>query len=82
VSLAKLFESGPPLIKGPACSVAVTLEQLNDDDRAALTAVLGDKRWRATDISTQLEAEGITLASATISRHRRGACKCRHLGAT
>lgn len=82
MSLAKAFKAGPPLIKGPACSVATTLEHLNDEDREALQTVLGDKRWRATDISTQLEAEGITLSSATISRHRRGACKCRHLGAT
>lgn len=81
MSLAKAFQAGPPLIKGPACSVAATLEQLNDEDTAALRAVLEDKRWRATDIATQLEAEGITLPSSTISRHRRGACKCRHLGA-
>lgn len=82
MSLAKAFAQGPPLVKGPACSVATTLEQLNDEDKAALEAVLTDRRWRSTDISTQLEAEGISLASSTIARHRRGACKCRHLGVT
>lgn len=81
MSLAKAFEAGPPLIKGPACSVAATFDQLNDEDAAALRAVLEDKRWRSSDIATQLEAEGIPLGAATIARHRRGACKCRHLGA-
>lgn len=82
MSLAKAFASGPPLIKGPACSVATTLEQLNNEDRATLEAVLADKRWRSTDIAAQLEAEGISVSDSTLSRHRRGACKCRHLGVT
>lgn len=82
MSLAKAFQAAPPLIKGPACTVAATLEQLPEDDAAVLRAVLEDKRWRSSDIATQLEAEGIPLGAATIARHRRGACKCRHLGAT
>jgi DNA-binding HxlR family transcriptional regulator len=82
VSLAKAFSQGPPLIKGPACSVAATLEQLNDEDKAALETVLADKRWRSTDIAAQLQAEGISISDSTLSRHRRGACKCRHLGVT
>ena len=82
MSLAKAFQAGPPLIKGPACSVALVLDNLNDEDRAALLEAFADKRWRSTDIATQLEAEGIHLGAATISRHRRGGCKCRHLGAT
>jgi len=82
VTLAKAFAEGPPPVKGPACSVATTLEHLSDDDRAALIAVLADTRWRSTDISAQLEAEGIPLMPSTIARHRRGACKCRHLGVT
>jgi hypothetical protein len=82
VSLAKAFAQAPPVMKGPACSVALVLESLSDEDRDALTAVLNDKRWRSTDIAAQLEAEGISVSDATLSRHRRGACKCRHLGAT
>ena len=82
MSLAKAFSQGLPLIKGPACSVAATLEQLNDEDKAALETVLADKRWRSTDIAAQLQAEGISISDSTLSRHRRGACKCRHLGVT
>lgn len=81
MGLADAFAQGPPIVKGPACSVAVLLEQLSDDDKAALLAAFNDKRWRSSAISSQLESEGIDLHASTIARHRRGACKCRHMGA-
>lgn len=80
MSLSETLKDAPAQDLGPACSVAATLKALPPDEAEALRAALADKRWRATQLARVLASEGVHISSHTLSRHRRGECKCTRLG--
>lgn len=80
MDLANALKDIPAIDAGPSCTVAATLKALPDKDAEALRAALEDERWRASDLSRVLATEGIHLSGYTLSRHRRGICKCSRLG--
>lgn len=61
--------------RGPRCSIAEMLDELNDDDSKAVRSAIAG-RVRATDLSEILRANGYRIMSATIRRHRRDLCSC------
>lgn len=59
-----------------ACSIAVVLGSLADDEAAALTAALADEDITHAAISKVLRDNGHDIAAVTVSRHRRRECRC------
>lgn len=80
MSLTEILKDAPPQDLGPACSVAATLKALPADEAEALRTALADDRWRATQLARVLASEGVHISAHTLSRHRRGECKCTRLG--
>lgn len=75
--LADLDASGSP--QAPRCTVRAVLSDLdagNPDLAAQLRTALGSPRYRHSDISAHLRRRGVNLGPDTISRHRRGLCRC------
>ena len=62
--------------KGPPCSVSLLLEDLNDEDRAAVIEAMADAKIPSTAIDRALLKEGYRVGSHSLQRHRRGECAC------
>lgn len=67
-------------VYGPPCGIARMLEALNEEDRAAVEAVLS-QRADGQGISNRklheiLVAEGHIVSYYTIGSHRRKQCRC------
>jgi hypothetical protein len=58
------------------CTVHQLLQQLDIKDRADLETALEDVMIQATVIARVLDRKGHKVPSASIARHRRGACAC------
>lgn len=84
VKLAEAYAKVASVPKGPPCTIALFCEQLDDEDRKTLNALLADKDGvRHTDIvETLKEAQRMGAKLPPIpnvgvfSRHRRGLCRC------
>jgi hypothetical protein len=78
MSLADAAELVPQSRKGPDCSVATLLDQLEDDDRDNLLSWLALKPafMAHSRISRILRTAGYTISAGTIGRHRKGECAC------
>lgn len=79
MSLASAVKAGPPSKrKGPSCSVGVLLSTLPESEARGLMAMLApDSGWTGADMAAALRAElGIDFLGTTLSRHRRGDCRC------
>jgi hydroxymethylpyrimidine/phosphomethylpyrimidine kinase len=77
MSLADRLEAGPAtVVHGNPCSVATALSALPPKERAALQAMLDDRRWTQRQIQDALKAEGIDVGFQSIGRHRNQACRC------
>jgi len=63
-------------VKGPPCSVALILDKLDPDDRAALEAWLDNPLKRHSLIAAALKKNGHPIQDSTIGRHRNGKCIC------
>lgn len=75
MSLADRLSKPAPRTPHPRCGIAVLLDALTDDDKAAVqTALDGD--WTSGAIATELQAEGHQVSHQTVARHRRGECSC------
>ena len=61
---------------GTKCTIGEIADQLNKDDRAALTAAFLDKKVSAIAIVKALTAEGWPATRSPIERHRRQECAC------
>lgn len=70
------FPAGQARRKGPPCTVALILAELDAKDRDVLEAVLTDKAVQGTTIARVLTAEGHRVASNTVQKHRRRECAC------
>lgn len=61
--------------RGPRCSIAEMLDELNGDDATAVREALAGKVG-ASDLSSILRANGHRIMPQTIRRHRRDLCSC------
>ena len=61
---------------GATCSVSKVMENMPEDEAAALRIVLSDNSIDSMTIEVWLGRKGHTLRRHTISRHRRGECTC------
>ena len=64
----------------PRCAMAKLFTQLSKDDRAALDEALADVNIRHSSIEAALRESGFPVARDSVSRHRRGVCRCERLG--
>jgi hypothetical protein len=62
--------------KGPKCTIALLIEDLDPETADGLRQVLDDKRVSHTIISRVLRSRGHYVGDSTIGRHRLGKCKC------
>lgn len=66
---------------GKACALHVWLDGLPDDERNAVRATLDDARYEHEDLKQRFNAVGLDVTAQTVSRFRRGVCKCEARGA-
>lgn len=74
-----LAEAASPIVVGPRCRLGAFLDGLTDDDRAGYDALVDVARtdwpdWRVRDLLA--DTYGHRTSTASISRHRSGACVC------
>lgn len=62
--------------KGPACTVALILDQLDPADRAVLVEWLANPVKRHSWIAEALRKNGHQVQESTIGRHRNRKCTC------
>lgn len=60
--------------KGTRCTVCVMVEDMPEDDRAALLAAFEDSRVTSSAICRALKREGYSCKEQAVRRHRRGIC--------
>lgn len=68
-----LAESRSP---GARCRVEVILADMEAFDREQLLEVINDPSVSSSAISRYLKKTGTEIAEGSISRHRRGGCRC------
>jgi len=61
---------------GATCSVSKVMENMPEDESAALRTVFSDNSIDSMTIEVWLGRKGHALRRHTISRHRRGECTC------
>ena len=61
---------------GATCSVSKVMENMPEDESAALRTVFSDSSIDSMTIEVWLGRKGHALRRHTISRHRRGECTC------
>ena len=67
----------PPKNKSVYCKVDLTLQDLDEKDRAILTEAIADvDKWGARPLSNALRDRGVNLADTTIGKHRNKNCSC------
>ena len=72
-----LLENFEPPRKQTACKVRSVLNDLTKDDKEILTTALKDtEKWAAQTLSNALKQRGISIADASITKHRKGLCSC------
>lgn len=62
--------------RGPTCTVAAILAQLDPQKAASLEAALASSLIQHTAIAKTLKKWGYTLDPSGVSRHRHGGCRC------
>lgn len=62
-------------LQGPPCSVSMVMEQLDADDKAALTTALASGA-QLSAIARALNQIGYRISPHTLGRHRKGDCRC------
>lgn len=76
MSFAQLAATPTRKLPGNPCSIAALLDSLDDTERAALQAMLDDRRWTSIAIYRSILDEGHDVARQTVNRHRAGLCRC------
>lgn len=78
-SIADL-KANPPLRQGYHCKVHRILQELEDDDRRALTDLIDNSEISASAVARLLVSHGYEIKDATIGKHRRRfdgtGCRC------
>lgn len=74
------LKANPPLRQGYHCKVYRILEDLNDNDRQALTDLIDNSDISASAVARLLNSHGYDIKDATIAKHRRrfqgSGCRC------
>lgn len=78
MGLREEFQAAAARTPKVSCPVAFTLETLTPDDRADLTAALGDDTLSGATIQRVLVGRGHRMGSGAVATHRGGRCSCRH----
>lgn len=80
MSLAERVTTEPAAAKhGLPCPIAVLLTTLPDEEAAALRSMM-DAPWRVWGheaIERALFAEGHTVGTGSVGKHRRKTCRCK-----
>jgi hypothetical protein len=77
MALSSRIDTPPPAqIHGHPCSIGALLDQLEGEERQALTRMLYELGWNATQVYDTLRDEGYVVGRQSINRHRRQACRC------
>lgn len=79
MSLAKKVEEPPVRVHGLPCSIGHLLDTLEGAELEAFKVMLGtpDKPgWDASALYDAVRDEGHHIGRQSISRHRRGKCRC------
>lgn len=75
MSLADDLLAPPPSTR-IYCGVAKALSELDTETAERLRAALADFHWTAAALARTLAAHDINVNDQSISRHRRGDCRC------
>ena len=59
----------------PICGIAKVFQQMEDEDKRALTALLAAP-ISAKSVSLELHAAGFRVSYQTVYRHRTATCSC------
>jgi hypothetical protein len=62
--------------KGPACSVALVMQQMDDATVKKFQAAMANVSAPATQIAKAVQDLGYQIRYEAVQRHRRGACRC------
>jgi hypothetical protein len=62
--------------KGPECSVAMALRQMDEVTAKKFEAAMANVNAPATQIAKAVEDLGYHVRYDAVQRHRRGACRC------
>lgn len=76
LSLAAAFDELPANFQSHKCTILRISRQLSEDDRGTLQAMLDDESITSVRITQALRMIGHPVSPTTVSRHRRGVCRC------
>lgn len=78
MSLAAAAELVPESRKGPSCTIATLIDQLDDEDRTQLNAwiELPSSAMSHSRLARILRAAGHNVGTDPLARHRKGECAC------
>jgi len=62
--------------RGPACTVHLTMKQMDKATLDKFTAAMANSSAAGTLIAEALQELGFKVRADAIQRHRRGACRC------
>jgi hypothetical protein len=62
--------------RGPDCSIAIAIAQMDDDTLNKFQAAMDNPSAPGTEIAKALVDLGYLVRPDAIQRHRRGACRC------
>ena len=62
--------------KGPECSVAIAVRQMDKATVAKFDAAMANDNAPSTQIAKALQDLGFQVRYEALQRHRRGACRC------
>jgi hypothetical protein len=75
-ALAEALTEAAPARRGGTCHVALLLPQLDDEDRAAFLAALGNPSLSPKRLASLMRDHGHDVGDSSIGRHRKGECRC------
>lgn len=80
VSLKEALAAQAPKFGGISCHLCQAMADMPAQDREALEAALGDRRFAGTMISRALADSGYDVTVGSVRRHRRGECAAQDVG--
>ena len=62
--------------KGPECSVAIAIKQMDQATVKKFQAAMANDNAPSTQIAKAVQGLGFHVRYEAVQRHRRGACRC------
>lgn len=72
----RIKQDPPPALGGLPCSIGNLFKTLPESEQAALTAMLYELNWNATQVYDALRDEGHEVGRQSVNRHRGKRCRC------